>query len=90
MTPELYATFPGPYNRRNVYGAASVLADNKATKPMLEDVMRYTFCGEHSVWKQRGIDTAEWIYPITVNIQPKSLSTLNTNLEIEFEEYCTE
>ena len=40
LTPELYARLRGPYNRRNVFGAAlaygPVLSTNPATRPMFE------------------------------------------------------
>jgi hypothetical protein len=47
---DLYARLRGPYNRRNVYGAAlaygPVLAENEATKPMLDAVLAHALCGE--------------------------------------------
>jgi len=48
LTPELYRKLSGPYNRRNVYGAAisygPVLVSNENTKPLFESVAQYSFC----------------------------------------------
>jgi len=48
LTPELYRKLSGPYNRRNVYGAAisygPVLVTNENTKPLFNSVAKYSFC----------------------------------------------
>lgn len=48
LTPELYRKLSGPYNRRNVYGAAisygPVLASNENTQSLFNSVARYSFC----------------------------------------------
>src|SRR5687767_1683438 len=45
LTPELYARIRGPYNRRNVYGAA--LAYGPVLPPsLLEPVMKHALCGD--------------------------------------------
>jgi hypothetical protein len=48
LTPAVYSHIRGPYNRRNVYGAAlaygPLLRANPATRQMHESVMRYAFC----------------------------------------------
>src|SRR5438034_916622 len=49
VTPELYARLRGPYNRRNVYGAAlafgPVLATDARTAPLFEAVARRAVAG---------------------------------------------
>lgn len=42
ITPELYARLAGPYNRRNVYGAA-MAGGPKLPRPMWEAVFRHGF-----------------------------------------------
>ena len=53
ITSEMYDRLPGPYNRRNVYGAVlafgPVMASNPATAPMFQAVMRASLCGERRV-----------------------------------------
>jgi sterol desaturase/sphingolipid hydroxylase (fatty acid hydroxylase superfamily) len=48
ITPEHYSALQGPYNRRNVYGAALAggpfLSSQETTRPMLEAVSQYSFC----------------------------------------------
>ena len=42
ITPELYSQLAGPYNRRNVYGAA-LAGGPKLPRPMWEAVFRHGF-----------------------------------------------
>ncbi len=48
LTPETYRRVKGPYNRRNVYGAAlaygPILRRDPRTRQMQHSVMRYAFC----------------------------------------------
>lgn len=48
LTPEIYGRMRGPYNRRNVYGAAlsygPVLRSSPLTRPMADSVADYAFC----------------------------------------------
>jgi hypothetical protein len=50
LTPETYARVRGPYNRRNVYGAAvaggPVLANDPVLGPLFRTVARQALCGE--------------------------------------------
>jgi hypothetical protein len=55
MTPAIYARIRGPYNRRNVYGAALAYA------PVLPDelrtpVMTYALCGDAPLMRELGIE----------------------------------
>ena len=59
LTPEVYSSMKGPYNRRNVYGAvfsyAPVLDANPVTRPMFRAVAQHVFCGRHSVLSEVGV-----------------------------------
>lgn len=48
LDPKTYASVRGPYNRRNVYGAAlaygPLLRSDANLRPMQDSVMRYAFC----------------------------------------------
>jgi hypothetical protein len=60
LTPELYSRIKGPYNRRNVFGAAlsyaPVLASDPRTRPMYDSVVRYALCGTAPLLREMGID----------------------------------
>jgi hypothetical protein len=60
---ELYARLRGPYNRRNVYGAAlaygPLLAANQATRPMLDAVLTYALCGDGPLLRELGLASGE-------------------------------
>ena len=54
VTPELYSRLRGPYNRRNVYGAA--LAYGPVLPAALRDpVMRHALCGEAPLLRELGL-----------------------------------
>src|SRR5262249_3975793 len=58
VTPEVYARLRGPYNRRNVYGAA--LAYGPVLPAELRDpVMRYAVCGNAPLLRELGIDPGQ-------------------------------
>ena len=69
ITPELYARLRGPYNRRNVYGAAlaygPVLPDH-----LREPVMRYALCGDAPLLRELGIDPEEIAGPVRIRYEP--------------------
>ncbi len=60
LTPAVYGRLHGPYNRRNVYGAAlaygPVLATDPRSQPMLRAVLSHAFCGETPLLRELGID----------------------------------
>jgi len=74
LTPEVYARLAGPYNRRNVYGAAlaygPVLSTDPRTRPMLQAVMSYAFCGAAPLLKELGLDPARIAGPVRVRFEP--------------------
>jgi hypothetical protein len=69
LTPEVYGRLRGPYNRRNVYGAA--LAYGPVMPASLRDpVMRYALCGRAPLLRELGIDPAEVHGPVRVRYEP--------------------
>ena len=61
VTPELYARLRGPYNRRNVYGAAlaggPVLADDALLRPMFDSVTAYALCADGRLIRELALDS---------------------------------
>lgn len=59
LDPRTYRGVKGPYNRRNVYGAAlaygPILRADARTRPMQESVMRYAFCSPGHLRGELGI-----------------------------------
>ena len=76
ITPERYARLRGPYNRRNVYGAAlaygPVLAVQESTEPMLRAVMMSALCGDAPLLREMGIDTSAMASPPSVQYEPRT------------------
>lgn len=74
LTPEIYARVRGPYNRRNVYGAAlaygPVLASDDRTKPLFRSVINYALTGEAPLLRELGIDPADVVGPVRVRYEP--------------------
>jgi hypothetical protein len=69
LTPEVYGRLRGPYNRRNVYGAA--LAYGPVLPAELRDpVMRYALCGDAPLLRELGIDPAEVRGGVRVRYEP--------------------
>lgn len=75
LTPQVYARIRGPYNRRNVYGAAlaygPVLVTDAATRPMFEAVSRYALCGEAPLLRELGIDPRDVAGPVRIRLAPR-------------------
>ena len=55
ITPELYNRFEGPYNRRNVYGAA-ISYGPRLPKPVWKSVLHYGFCQPGPLAESLGLD----------------------------------
>jgi hypothetical protein len=74
LTPELCRSMRGPYNRRNVYGAAlaygPVLATTQQTRELFLSVVKYALCGEAPLLRELGIDPAEVVGPVRVRYEP--------------------
>jgi hypothetical protein len=63
LTPEVYSRIQGPYNRRNIFGAAlsyaPVLEKDPRTRPMYDAIVRYALCGRAPRLREIGIDPAD-------------------------------
>jgi hypothetical protein len=87
LTPERYARLRGPYNRRNVYGAA--LSYAPVLPPAMRDpVMRRALCGEATLLRELGI-AAPPHAPIVVVLEPLPGTTLG-DLQTRFPVECGE
>ena len=76
LTPEVYAAFEGPYNRRNVYGAvfsyAPVLDANPVTRPMFRMVLQRAFCGPRAAVTEIGLPSgAAKDAPVRIRLEPR-------------------
>jgi hypothetical protein len=92
LTPEIYARLAGPYNRRNVYGAAlaygPVLATDARTQAMFRSVITYAFCADAPLLRELGIDPAS-VEPRTVRVQLEPRPDTQTNdLPLVLEPVC--
>ncbi|MHC4379554.1 MAG: hypothetical protein ACYSU1_00490 [Planctomycetota bacterium] len=86
---ETYARLEGPYNRRNVYGAAlaygPVLAQDEHLRPLLREVLAYALTGKAPLLQELGIDPASVTYPMSLEFQPLSgtdMGSLPRSLEV--------
>jgi hypothetical protein len=83
VSPEVYARLQGPYNRRNVYGAA--LAYGPVLPASLRDpVMRYAVCGKAPLLRELGIDPGQVQGRVRIRYEPlpgTDLGRLPTVLE---------
>jgi hypothetical protein len=69
ITSEIYARLRGPYNRRNVYGAA--LAYGPVLPENLRDpVMRYALCGDAPLLRELGINTDRIAGRVRIRYEP--------------------
>ena len=89
LTPELYAGLRGPYNRRNVYGAAlaygPVLSTDARTQAMFEAVARFALTGDAPVLRELGIDLAASAGALRVRYEPRpgtGMGTLPRRIEV--------
>jgi len=82
LTPEMYSRIRGPYNRRNVFGAAlsyaPVLAGDPRTRPMYDAVVGYAFCGPAPLLRETGIDPTDLSEPAVIRLVPRSDTRLGT------------
>jgi hypothetical protein len=87
LTPELYTRIAGPYNRRNVYGAAlaygPVMVGDARTEPMLYAVMRRALCGDAPLLREMGVPVARDRTDMRVRYRPAPRSTGDWPLEIQ-------
>ncbi|HEV7768561.1 MAG TPA: hypothetical protein VGQ76_26425 [Thermoanaerobaculia bacterium] len=82
VTPKLYSRIRGPYNRRNVFGAA--LAYGPVLPPELrEPVLHYALCGDAPMLRELGLQSTG---TVAVELEPlpgTSLGTMQTRFEAD-------
>lgn len=85
LTPGRYARLAGPYNRRNIYGAAlaggPVLVSHPHLRPLFDAVARHGLCGEAPVLRELGVDPSELRGAPRLRYRPREGSTLDPRLE---------
>lgn len=87
ITSERTADLQGPYNRRNVYGAA--LAYGPVMPPELRGpVMRYALCGSGRLLPELGISAPERGSPFRVRFEPRPGTRLPESLPLLIEAPC--
>jgi hypothetical protein len=91
VTAERYAGVRGPYNRRNVYGAAlayaPVLAADPRTRPAFEQVARYALCDRAPLLRELGVDAGAPRGARRVRIEPRR-GLAPVRLPLVFEVSC--
>jgi hypothetical protein len=91
LNPQSYAKVDGPYNRRNVYGAAfaygPLLRDDPNLRPMHESVIRYALCTPGSLRKELGIPVhIEHLTAHVLPVRPTQRQDLDLSWEVECHE----
>lgn len=66
ITPEVYSHLKGPYNRRNVYGAA-IAGAPLLPEPMRERVLSYAFAADGPLGHPLGLGDSQVTLAITSN-----------------------
>ena len=92
LTPRTYRGLQSPYNRRNAYGAAisyaPVLVSNPRTRPMLNSVSRFGFCGGAPLLSELGIPRDRVVYPLYVRLEPRDGASRSPKWQREFRISC--
>jgi hypothetical protein len=74
ITPELYARIRGPYNRRNMYGAAlaygPILASTDTTRRLFDSVAEYALCGQAPLLQELRVNTKTIRGRVRVRYEP--------------------
>jgi len=85
------ARLAGPYNRRNVYGAAlaygPILAADPRTRPMLDGVLARALCGERALLAELGVDRARIVGGVRIVYEPLRAGALG-DLPLVLEAPC--
>ena len=93
LTPELYSRVRGPYNRRNVYGAAlayaPVLASDPITSPMFNAAASYAFCRGDSLLAELGVASPHEA-PYAIVLTPQSTTSPNQALALRHVVTCAD
>lgn len=84
LVPEIYSRMRGPYNRRNVYGAALAYAPVMPA-PLRDPVMRHALCGDAPLLRELGVDVKATPGPVVLVVEPlpgTSIGDLPTHFQI--------
>lgn len=94
ITPKIYQRLKGPYNRKNIFGAATsygpVLIQNPKTEPMLTSVLKYAFCGDAPLLIELGGQTKMAGTNIQVRLEPIGLNQGANEWPLVLETHCDE
>jgi hypothetical protein len=82
LTPEVYSRIRGPYNRRNVYGAALAYAP-VLPHELRDPVMRHALCGDAPLLRELGIASARRVAVTLEPLPGTSLGRLQTRFSLE-------
>ena len=92
LTPEVYGSIRGPYNRRNAYGAilayGPIFASTPETQALFESVSRYALCGDAPLLIELGIDAKASVGPVRIQLEPLPSSDVG-DLQLVFEAPCS-
>lgn len=87
ITAERTRHLEGPYNRRNVYGAA--LAYGPVLPPALRDpVMRYALCAPGTLLREIGVTAEDRASPFRVRFEPRAGTRIPAELPLVIEATC--
>ena len=85
LTPEVYSRIRGPYNRRNVYGAALAYAPVIPAK-LRDPVLRYALCGEAPLLHELAVDVNARHVSVVIVLEP--LAGTRSDLPTRFPVSC--
>lgn len=87
ITSELTAHFQGPYNRRNVYGAA--LAYGPVMPRELRDpVMAFALCGRAPLLQELGLQATGRTSPLRIRFEPRPGTEIPAEVPLLIEAPC--
>ncbi len=70
ITPERYAHVRGPYQRRNIYGAALSYGP-VLPSTLVNPVMRFALCGDAPLVRELGLSPADFAHRVRVRFEPR-------------------
>jgi hypothetical protein len=85
LTPEVYSRMRGPYNRRNVYGAALAYAPVIPAK-LRDPVIRYALCGNAPLLHELAVDVNARYGSVVIVLEP--LAGTRGDLPMRFAVSC--
>lgn len=90
ITPERAKGLRGPYNRRNVYGAAlaygPIMQSDFRLRAMFDSISVHAFCGNAPLLAELGINTTDMTETPTVRLVPRPRS--HADHPMDFKAHC--